>query len=493
VTVTDAAGNTSATTTRTYLLDTTPPAAPGVVGPAGPSNVRTPSFTLSGEAGAAYSCTLVAPDGTSSALTCAAGTLTLSLPGADGTYTLTVTVTDAGGNTSATTTRTYLLDTTPPAAPGVVGPAGPSNDRTPGFTLSGEAGAIYTCTLTGPDGTSTAVACSAGTLTLSLPGDDGTYTLTVTVTDAGGNTSAATTRTYLLDTTPPAAPGVAGPAGPSNVRTPGFALSGEASATYSCTLVAPDGSSSALTCAAGTLTLTLAGADGTYTLVVTVTDPAGNTSATTTRTYLLDTTPPAAPGVVGPAGPSNVRTPGFALSGEAGATYSCTLLAPDGTSSELTCAAGTLTLSLPGADGTYTLVVTVTDAGGNTSATTTRTYLLDTTPPAAPDVVGPAGPSNDRTPGFALSGEGRRDVHVHPDRPGRHVDGRGLLRGDADAVAAGRGRHLHAGRDGHRPGRQHQRRHHPHLPAGHHAAGRAGRDGPGRSVQPAHAQLRADR
>ena len=62
------------------------------------------------------------------------------------------------------------------------------------------------------------VACAAGTLTLDLTGSDGTYTLTVTVTDAGGNTSVATTRTYLLDTTAPDAPGVTGPTGPSNVR-----------------------------------------------------------------------------------------------------------------------------------------------------------------------------------------------------------------------------------------------------------------------------------
>jgi hypothetical protein len=200
-------GNTSATTSRSYLLDTTPPAAPGVVGPAGPSNNRTPGFTLSGEAGAR---TLHAD---------ASGRhvdgghllsrhLTLSLPGADGTYRLDVTVTDAGGNTSATTTRFVPAGHHPPVAPGVVGPAGPSNVRTPGFTLSGEAGATYACTLTRPEGTSSAVTCSAGALTLSLPGPDGTYTLTVTVTDAGGNTSAATTRSYLLDTTPPAAPGV---------------------------------------------------------------------------------------------------------------------------------------------------------------------------------------------------------------------------------------------------------------------------------------------
>src|SRR3712207_2030093 len=107
-----------------------------------------------------------------STVACAAGTLTLSLTGADGTWTLAVTQTDAAGNPSPTTTRTYLLDSTRPASPSVTGSGGPSNDTKPWFTLAGEAGGTWSCTLTSPNGTSSSVACAPGPLRLDLVGPD---------------------------------------------------------------------------------------------------------------------------------------------------------------------------------------------------------------------------------------------------------------------------------------------------------------------------------
>jgi large repetitive protein len=389
----------------TYLLDTTPPLAPGVTGPSGPSNVRTPTFNLSGEAGGVFSCVLTAPGGATTVVPCAAGNLTLDLAGADGIWTLTVTVTDAGGNTSAPTSVTYLLDTTPPAAPEVTGPAGPSNVRTPTFALSGEAGGMFSCLLTAPGGGTSVVPCAAGSLQLDLSGADGIWTLTVTVTDAGGNTSAPTSVTYLLDTTPPATPTVTGPAGPSNDRTPTYTLTGETGGAFSCVLTAPDGTVTSVPCAAGNLTLDLSGPDGTWTLTVTVTDAGGNTSAPTSMTYLLDTTAPEAPAVSGPTGPSNLRTPTYTLTGEEGSSVACVLRSPDGTTTAVPCAAGDLTLDLTGADGTWTLTVTVTDAGGNTSAPTSVAYLLDTTPPAAPRLTGPTGPTSTTSVLVLLEGD----------------------------------------------------------------------------------------
>src|SRR5205085_917148 len=158
---TDSLGNDGTPATRNYTLDTQAPAAPGVAGPSGPSKNRTPSVTLTGEAGGTYACTLTGPS-TNVAVTCGSGAPSVDLTGrADGTYTLTVTQTDAAGNTSPAGIWTYLLDTTAPAAPGVSGPAGPAKNRTPSVTLTGEAGASYTCTLTGP-GTNVTVTCAAG-------------------------------------------------------------------------------------------------------------------------------------------------------------------------------------------------------------------------------------------------------------------------------------------------------------------------------------------
>src|SRR5438128_36826 len=67
----------------------------------------------------------------------------------DGTYTFTVTATDAAGNTSPAATGTYLLDTTPPVAPAITAsPATPGNSRSPAWSFTAEAGAAFTCSLT---------------------------------------------------------------------------------------------------------------------------------------------------------------------------------------------------------------------------------------------------------------------------------------------------------------------------------------------------------
>ena len=131
------------------------------------------------------------PSGAVTAPACAAGALTPTLSG-DGTWVLRVTVTDAAGN-ARTATWSYVLDTTAPAL-SITGPAGPSSDASPTLTLSGDAG-TWSCTLTSPSGTSSAVGCGPGSLPLSLTAD-GTWVLTVTLTDAALN-PATTTHSQL--------------------------------------------------------------------------------------------------------------------------------------------------------------------------------------------------------------------------------------------------------------------------------------------------------
>src|SRR5206468_131144 len=86
-------------------------------------------------------------------------------------------------------------------------PATPGNGRSPAWSFTGEAGATFTCSLTrGGVPVSPAATCTSPK-SFDLTGQpDGTYTFTVTATDAAGNTSAATTSTYVLDTTAPVAP-----------------------------------------------------------------------------------------------------------------------------------------------------------------------------------------------------------------------------------------------------------------------------------------------
>jgi hypothetical protein len=406
ISVRDAAGNTSAETVHSYTVDLTAPAAPSVTPVAGAHPPRTPSYTLSGEPGGTWACTVTDPAGGSTATVCTAGTHTLDLQGADGPWSLAVRQTDAAGNVGALTTVHYLLDTVAPGLPGVTGPTGPSRNRTPTYTLSGETGASFVCALSEPSGASNAITCSAGALALDLTDPahvDGTYSLAVHQVDAAGNVGATRTTSYLLDSST-TAPTVDGPSGPSSVTNPVFQLGASESGTFDCTVTSPAGVVTNPACTAGAFVLDASpGPDGAWRLSVTHADGAGNVSAATTATYELDTATPNAPGVAGPLGPHAPRHPGYAISGEQGATFGCLLTGP-GVSSAIPCAEGILVLDLTGDSGSYSLRVTQTDEAGHESPPSTVTYLLDADPPAMPIISGPTG-ADPTQPVFTLSGE----------------------------------------------------------------------------------------
>jgi large repetitive protein len=379
VTVTDAAGNTSAATAATYVFDTTPPAAPSVTLPAATSNDVTPTLTITTEPGATITCTAsrnllpipglgCAPDGT------------IDLTGlADGEFEITVFATDQAGNVGPATTVTYVLDTVAPDAPVVTAPASPSPVVSPAWLWTGEDGSVATCTLTGPRGVvvyGPAVCTSPFTFNFTgLP--DGTYTLTVVLTDAAGNVSKAVLTTFTLDRTAPVPPTVIPPASPSNSRTPAWTITAPRGATLTCTLLR--GSTvvyAAGRCPAGGV-FSLAGMpDGTYTLRVTATDAAGNVSAASVSTYVLDTRAPTAPTLDFASGsPSASRTPNWGFTLPAGTTGQCVLRNGTAIIATKSCR-DAVSFTLPKADGTYTLYVYAVDAAGNMSKPLVVSYVL---------------------------------------------------------------------------------------------------------------------
>ncbi|WP_155483897.1 Ig-like domain-containing protein, partial [Trabulsiella odontotermitis] len=135
-----------------------------------------------------------------------------------------------------------------------------------------------------------------------------------------------------------------------------------------------------------------------------MTDPAGNTSATSpTFTLVVDTTAPVAPTITtvvddqpGNTGPltngqlTNDTQPTLSGRGEAGATLTLldgsTVLGsvtvqPDGN--------WTFTPGTPLAGGSHNFTVTATDAAGNTSAPSSAfTIVVDVTPPTVPAITG---------------------------------------------------------------------------------------------------------
>ena len=219
-------------------------------------------------------------------------------------YSQTLTVASPAGDATLGATWTRLPD--PIVAPTITGPEGPTNNDDPDWdATSDEIGGTLLCALD----TDTFTPCPAGFAYTDL--SEAPHTLSVELTGLDGITAVAT-RTIVVDKVA-AAPGVDGPTDPTLERSATFSFTGvEPGAFLSCTfdtvLRSCNGSFDDL-------------ALGDHTLVVSQTDPAGNTSPETTFTWTIlagpsNTVPPAIAG-----GPT--RRPGVILTSTAG-TYAGT-------------------------------------------------------------------------------------------------------------------------------------------------------------------------
>jgi Domain of unknown function (DUF4347)/Bacterial Ig-like domain/Cadherin domain len=376
--------------------------------------------------------------GTISSVTGTGSTYTVTVSGLSGDGTLRLDLKNTGtgivnGGSQAitggfTSGQTYTLDTTAPSAPSALdllasSDSGSSNtdnitsDNTP--TISG-AGAEPNCTVTLYDtdgttvlGTTTADGTGAWTITSSIL-SDGAHNLTTKVTDAAGNTGAASAAlTVTIDTTAPGASGTpdlasASDSGSSNtdnttsVTTP-VITGGGAEPGATVTLYDTNGTTVLGTATAdgsGNWSITSSTlSSGAHTLTTKMTDPAGNMGVTSAGlTVTIDTTAPSASGTpdlasASDSGSSNtdnttsVTTPVITGGGaEPGATV--TLYDTNGTT-----VLGTATADGSGnwsiisstlSSGAHTLTTKVTDQAGNTGvASAGLTVTIDTSAPGA--------------------------------------------------------------------------------------------------------------
>jgi hypothetical protein len=124
----------------------------------------------------------------------------------DGVYTLSVRLTDIAGNVGPAVSSNYTLDTTAPAAP-VFGqrPTSPGASKRPVWTWVTPTGTTAECLVTGAGRVIRDWAPCGSSYTLNLSGQpDGTYRLSVRLTDVAGNVGPAASSSYTLDsmTTP---------------------------------------------------------------------------------------------------------------------------------------------------------------------------------------------------------------------------------------------------------------------------------------------------
>ena len=353
--------------------------------------------------------------------------LTISSGLGDGTYPVRAVVTDAAGNT-ADDQEDLVINTTFPVVPTVnslITNVNPPTITGTATVAAGESLTVHVNAVTYTDGDSN-LTLTGTDWTLNVPANlnEGTYAVTVTVTDdTDPARSSSATGTVTVDTTPPAVPTVTG----------GFKRDSRPSITGTATV--GDGESLTVEVAGTTysvgdgnlfhtgndwtLLVSQPLVDGVYTVIATVTDLAGNATVANDD-ITVDTEAPSIPAVHRLA--TNNTNP--VLTGSA-------VL---GTGEVLTVwAVGTRYDNVPVdaddqwqinlvnvLDGTYDILAVVTDQAGNSSADVTVAELLvDTVPPAAP-VFDALRATSDRTPTISGTGE-----------PGTTLELRADLSGDA--------------------------------------------------------------
>jgi len=279
VRATDAAGN-QAVASRSFTVDATAPSLSIDSGPAGATNDTTPTFDFTAEVGATLECSIDQGSPAYGSCTSADSHTSATLP--DGDYFFHLRATDAAGNRT-TRSQAFSVDSAAPSLSIDSGPSGPTNETTPSFGFTAEAGTTVQCALD-----QSAYADCASPYAIGTPLSEGTHTVHVRARDGSGN-DAIVQRTFTVDTTPPSLSITLGPSGVTSDSTPLFGFTAERAATVECSIdqgaPAYGACASATTHAAGAPL-----ADGSYLFRVRATDAAGN-QTTATRAFTVDTVP----------------------------------------------------------------------------------------------------------------------------------------------------------------------------------------------------------
>jgi hypothetical protein len=316
-----------------------------------------------------------------------------------GTYTVSITVTDAyGSKVSGTTVVTINAKPTVSTPTGTVASADVGQSVTFRTTASLGTTPYTTYTWTGlPTG------CSGATASVTCSGltTAGTYSISVTVTDTVGVTSTASNTlafTVYADptVTTPSANHVSTDVGQSVTFTIS-AASGSGGFTYSWSGL-PTGCSGSTTTVSCTTS-----ASGSYTVKVTVTDSNGEsaTSGSLAFTVYADpsvTTPTASPSSVDIG--QTVTISATASSGSGGYTYSWSGLPTgcSGSSASVSCT--------PSGSGAFTISVTVTDSNGYQVTSSSESYTVDTDPSVSTPSASPVSVDVGQSASFSTSETG---------------------------------------------------------------------------------------
>lgn len=293
-------------------------------------------------------------------------TLSLSLP--MGTNVITLTVTDTCGASSQTNVSVVLRDTTPPtgSCPGPVQASSDANCQAPVPNVLSQVIASDNCTPTGS--LTLTQSPTAGTM-VGL----GPHPITVTVTDASGNSSTCSVLFTVADTTAPvfiSVPASFTLSADANCQAAVPNILGGVVATDNCT------PANQIVLTQNPTAGTVIGS-GSHSILVTATDAAGNHSSATVAFQVVDTTAPAFLSQPAPITVAADATCQAAVPNVLGLVQVADNCTP----------ANQLVLSQNPAAGTvlpkgqYTVTVTATDAAGNSASQPISLTIADLTAP----------------------------------------------------------------------------------------------------------------
>ncbi len=321
------------------------------------------------------------------------------IPKHAGTYTVTMTARDDEGTTNVITKQVTVADV-PPQDLKISGNGGPEGS-TLNFAGSATAGPYdtlrYGWSVAGGPVRS---AIRAGSAFSFVPADNGTYTVTMTVTDDEGTTTTTTRQVTVTNVAPVVDAGAGATINEGDTFTGGGSFTDPGADTWTATVDYGDG--------AGAVPLTLNGHtfslshqyadDGVYSVVVTVTDKDGGTGSDAVQVTVNNVAP------VVDAGPDQTVRTGSTLTGHGsfvnpGAdTWTATVDYGDGGgAAALTLNGKSFSLShVYAAAGTYTVSVTVTDDDGGVGSDSLTVTVTGSSANVAPTVsAGPAATINE--------------------------------------------------------------------------------------------------
>ena len=393
----DDVGNVSEFATNTVVVDASAPALVTRYATS-PVNTKKPTWTWSPISDAVeYGVKL----NSNVEIKQTATTFTSPIDLADGTHTLRVRSKDAVGNWSEYSSKSVVIDTTPPAKPNPSAVTPTANPR-PTWTWTASEGAILYELRINNGSTFTQ------TQTAYQPTSDyttGTYTLYVRAKDSVGNYSEFGSSAVEVDRTAPAKPQPVSVT-PTTNKLPTWTWPAVSGATVYGVIL---NNSSEAFIKTNSFTAPSQLSDGDNVIKVRAQDAVGNVSDYGTHTVKVDTTPPATPIVSSDTPTTTSKRPTWKWTRISDATkYVWKLqLVSKGGQVEKIITAGTSTLNsyTPNtdlADGHYMLTVTAVDALNNESAPNSFTLLIDLTPPSLPVISAPE-KSRNRKPSWSYS------------------------------------------------------------------------------------------